>query len=247
MVVLPMELSSPDNPLVKRLARLDSPAERRAAGCFLAEGQRLISGLLAGGWQPLHLLVRSDETIPAGWPDAQRVSARVLAKLSQAATPSGFIAAFPLPTPAPLEPSAGGLVLAGVADPGNVGTLIRSAAAFGIRQVVLAGGADPFGPKVVQSTAGALALVQIHQIASPEPLSGGAPLCGLVVSGGTAPAALSRQPRWLVVGGEANGLPPEWLAACAERLTLPMPGGTESLNAAMAGSIAAYLLSVAPT
>ena len=65
-----------------------------------------------------------------------------------------------------------------------------------------------------------------------------------MVSGGVVPTALARGPRWLVVGGEANGVPPEWLAACAERLTLPMPGGTESLNAAMAGSIAAYLLCV---
>jgi TrmH family RNA methyltransferase len=55
---------------------------------------------------------------------------------------------------------------------------------------------------------------------------------------------LVRGPRWLVVGGEANGIPAEWLAVCGERLTLPMPGGTESLNAAIAGSIAAYLLSV---
>jgi TrmH family RNA methyltransferase len=65
-----------------------------------------------------------------------------------------------------------------------------------------------------------------------------------VVSGGVAPSALPPGRRWLVVGGEANGIPSVWLQACCEFLTLPMPGGTESLNAAVAGSIAAYVLSV---
>jgi TrmH family RNA methyltransferase len=239
-----MEVTSVDNPLVKRLVTLASATGRRAEGLFLAEGSRLIDGLLAAGWTPAHLLVREGLTVPDHWPVVTRVSERVAVKLSQAATASGFCAAFPLPQPPPLEPSIGGIVLAGVADPGNVGTLIRSAAAFGIRQVVLCGGADPFGSKVVQATAGALALVHLYQVAEPEVLAGGAPCCGLVVTDGVPPTALARGPRWLVVGGEANGLPDSWLAACAERLTLPMPGGTESLNAAIAGSIAAYLLSV---
>ena len=239
-----MELTSVDNPLVKRLATLVSASGRRAEGLFLAEGSRLIDGLLSAGWKPTHLLVRADLPVPEHWPEVIRVSERVAGKLSQAATASGYCAAFPMPKPAPLEPAAGGLVLAGVADPGKVGTLIRSAAAFGIRHVVLSGGADPFGPKVVQATAGALALVHLHQVQGPHAVQGGAPCCGLVVAGGLPPAALARGPRWLVVGGEANGIPAEWLTACRERLTLPMPGGTESLNAAIAGSIAAYLLSV---
>lgn len=239
-----MDISSPDNPLVRRLSRLDSAVARREEGLFLAEGLRLIDGLLTAGWVPDHLLLRDDLAQPPGWPPAQRVSERVVQKLTNASNASGYLAAFPLPTPPPLDPAAGGLVLAAVSDPGNVGTLIRSAAAFGVRQVVIAGGADPFGPKTVQASAGALALASLHRLDSPAALAGGAPLCALVVTGGVPPASLVRGPRWLVVGGEANGVPPDWLAACAERLTLPMPGGTESLNAAMAGSIAAYLLCV---
>ena len=240
-----MEVTSVDNPLVKRLATLASATGRRAEGLFLAEGSRLIDGLVSAGWVPAYLLVRAELPVPEHWPEVIRVSERVVGKLSQAATASGYCAAFPIPQPAPPDPSIGGIVLAGVADPGNVGTLIRSAAAFGIRQVVLSGGADPFGPKVVQATAGALALVTLHQVSGPAAVLGGAPCCGLVVADGVPPPALARGPRWLVVGGEAKGIPADWLAACSERLTLPMPGGTESLNAAIAGSIAAYLLSVA--
>lgn len=239
-----MDITSVDNPLIKQLAALATPAERREAGLCVAEGLRVIDGLLTAGWRPAHLLVREGLDVPVGWPAAQRVSERAMRKLSQAATASGYFAAFPMPAETPPVAADGGLVLAAVSDPGNVGTLIRSAAAFGIRQVVLAGGADPYGPKVVQATAGALALVSLTRCADPSAVAGGAPLCALVVSGGQSPAQLTRRPRWLVVGGEANGVPPEWLAACSEQLTLPMPGGTESLNAAMAGSIAAYLLCV---
>ncbi len=241
-----MLIESPDNPLVKRLVRLGDGAGRRAEGLFLAEGQRLIDGLLAGGWRPVWLLVRTGESIPTHWPTQVlvEVSERVCAKISQAATASGYCAVFPLPPAAALDVHAGGLVLAGVADPGNVGTLIRTAAACGLKQVVLADGADPFSPKAVQASAGALALVQLHRQIAPTAVAGGAPCCALVVRDGQPPTAFAHRPRWLVVGGEAHGIPPAWLAVCRERLTLPMPGGTESLNAAVAGSIAAYLLCV---
>jgi TrmH family RNA methyltransferase len=232
-----VHLASTDNPLVKQLAALHDPAGRRAASAFLVEGRRAIDGLLAGGWAPQHILVREDNEVPASWPEVVTVSARVAAKLSAATTPSGYLAVFAQPEPGPLCPADGGLVLAGIADPGNLGTLLRTAAAFAVPQVVLAGGADPFAPKVVQSSAGAFAALRLHRIDQPDALASGAPLCGLVPRGGVAPAALLPGRRWLVVGGEADGIPEAWLSACAERLTLPMPGRTESLNAAVAGAI----------
>jgi TrmH family RNA methyltransferase len=243
-------LASPDNPLVKALLRLHRGRHRAEDGRFLVEGRRAIDGFLAAGWMPEHLLVSTDETAPAHWPaDRIRPAApRVLTRLSQASTPSGLLASFPLPTTPATDPAAGGLCCVGVADPGNLGTLLRTAAAFGIGQVALCGGADPFSHKVVQATAGALAKLRLVLPAGPAALSGGAaptggaPLAALVVSGGVTPEALPRRPRWLVVGSEADGLPADWLAACVERVTLPMPGGTESLNAAVAGAIAMYAL-----
>ena len=98
---------------------------------------------------------------------------------------------------------------------------------------------------MAQSTAGALPLVRIWTPAVAEgltPLAGGAPRTALVVQGGRSPRDLASGPRWVVVGGEARGIPEAWLAQCDDHLTLPMPGGTESLNAAVAGSIAAYLV-----
>jgi len=96
-----------------------------------------------------------------------------------------------------------------------------------------------WGP--VQASAGALAAVRVLRSDDPAELAGGAPLCALVPRGGMAPAELPRTARWLVVGGEADGIPPAWLERCGERLTLPMPGdAVESLNAAVAGAVAMY-------
>ncbi len=238
-------IASPDHDLVKRLVRLHHARHRRAEGCFIAEGRRTIDAFLAAGWQAELLLVRSGEETPEHWPRSRGMHARVAAKLSQAATASGYLALFPIPAARPAQALAGGLVLVEIADPGNLGTLLRSAAAFAIPQVALVGGADPYAHKTVQASAGALSAIALSLLpegSGPEALSGGAPLCALVVAGGADPAALARHPRWLVVGSEAHGLRADWLAGCSERVTLAMPGAVESLNAAVAGALACYRL-----
>ncbi len=244
---MPTLISSLDNPLIKRLRRLHEARHRREDGVFLVEGLRAIAGFLTHGWQAQELLVAQDADLPPTWDErlVTRIAPAIATKLSQASTASGYVASFQIPVPPPLDRSAGGLVLCGISDPGNLGTLIRCAAAFAIRQVVLIGGADPFAHKVVQASAGELASIVLHRSEAESGLSalvGGAPCCALVVRGGSDPSALPRQPRWLVVGSEAHGLDATQLAACTEQMTLPMPGGAESLNAAMAGAIACYAL-----
>lgn len=236
-----MLIQAVDNALIKELAALHDAAGRRAAGSFLVEGRRAIAGLLAAGWTPLRLCVREDEEVPEAWPAVITLGERAAKRASAASTPSGYLASFALPDPGPLDPAAGGLILAGVADPGNLGTLLRTAAAFAVGQVACLGGADPFAPKAVQASAGAIAAVRLFRPQTWGALAGGASLTALVPRGGVAPTALAPGRRWLVVGGEADGIPAEGLAACAERLSLPMPGASvESLNAAVAGAIAMW-------
>lgn len=234
---------SADNVLVRELRLLHRPEGRRQAQAVLVEGQRAIAGCLAAGWQADVILIPPDADAPSDWPASRPCSPRAAQRLTQARTASGWFARFPVPTPPTLDPTAGGLVVVGIADPGNLGTLLRSAAAFAYRQVVIVGGADPWGAKVVQATAGALGGLALHvwpESQLPQALAGGAPLTALVVSGGSAPEDLAPGPRWLVVGSEAHGLDATWTKACRDRLTLPMPGPVESLNAAIAGAIACY-------
>ncbi len=237
---------SPDHRLVKDAVRLHRPDGRREQQAFLVEGQRAIEPFLAAGWEPQAVFARSDVEYPVGWPTPHRVGARAAGKLSQATTPSGFVARFALPTPAPFTPAAGGLALSGLSDPGNVGTLLRSAAAFAIADVALIGGVDPYAHKVVQASAGALARLRIHRLPADAGLAGlrcaEAPVAALVVAGGQPPGRWRRQRCWLVIGSEADGIPDDWLAPGDLRWSLPMQPGSESLNAAVAGSIALYLL-----
>ena len=236
-----MLIQAVDNVLVKELVALHDAAGRRTSGSFLVEGRRAITGLLAVGWTPLRLCVRAGEEVPEDWPVVITLGERAARRASAASTPSGYVASFALPDPGVLDPAAGGLILAGVADPGNLGTLLRTAAAFAVGQVVCFGGADPFAPKAVQASAGAIAAVRLFRLQAWGELAGGAILTALVPRGGVVPADMKPGRRWLVVGGEADGIPAEGLAASAERLSLPMPGSSvESLNAAVAGAIAMW-------
>jgi TrmH family RNA methyltransferase len=227
--------------------QLADARQRREAQQCLVEGVRAISACLVSGWVPTHLFMSEGHELPALWTPfaVTQVSARVGAKLSQASSPSGYVAVFPIPPLPPVDLAAGGLLLFGMHDPGNLGTLIRCAAAFALPQVVLIGGADPYAHKVIQATAGTFTATHIYRYdneQSAPAFTTGAPGCALVVRGGVHPGSLAPGRRWLMVGSEAHGLPPSLLAACHEHVTLPMPGHTESLNAAMAGAIACYAL-----
>ena len=150
-----------------------------------------------------------------------------------------------LPSPySEINPEKGGIVLHGIADPGNAGTILRTAAAFGWKQCVWINGCDPWSHKVVQASAGALPRMHIQQTtdAMIPTLVAALPLAALVARDGQPPDAFPAHPRWLVVGSEAHGLPDDVISQCVERVTLPMVPEVESLNAAMATAIAAYTM-----
>lgn len=145
------------------------------------------------------------------------------------------------PATAPLH-----LVLVGVADPGNVGTLIRTAEAVGAHSVVVAdGSADPWAPKVVRSSAGSVWRVALDRGPASAALArlGGEGHLRVAAVGGDGPAPHDLDlsgPVAVVLGSEAHGLPPEILAQVDVRASLPMAGAVESLNVAVAGSVLAF-------
>lgn len=252
-------IQSRTNQEIQQVHALQQTKYRAQAQQFIAEGVRVCETLLHSNIQLVTLY-----TTEALLPEAQKllvsahsstrsqsdrshqivlVSNHVMEKISTATTPSGILGVFripPQPTPDQLTP---GLVLAHIADSGNMGTLIRSAAAVGTKSVVIVEGVDPWSPKVVQATAGTIGAISLFSWSWEQLITHkqNLHLYGLVVSGGYAVENIKRDKALLVIGNESHGLSSSQLASCDHRITLPMPGNTESLNAAIAGSIALYI------
>jgi RNA methyltransferase, TrmH family len=177
------------------------------------------------------------------------VDERTLDKLSDLETPTGLVAVAPLPTTplAQLLEHPLVLVLAELNDPGNAGTLLRSAEAFGAGGVIFGKlGVDPFHPKVVRGAMGAIFRLKLA-VADPAEFGAAAEVAGTEVLGLEAGApdigGLSHAARTaLVIGHERRGLGP-WEPHCAQKIGIPITRLTESLNASVAGSIALYELS----
>jgi TrmH family RNA methyltransferase len=171
---------------------------------------------------------------------------RVLAAVSETVTPQGIVAICPLPEgPAPASLGPLLLVLDGVRDPGNLGTILRAAEASGVvRVVALVGCVDPYSPKVVRSGMGA----HFHlQVATPpdwqgvEQLARGRPVWLAAMRKGVYYDQVDwRQDSALVVGGEATGASGEASRLATGSVTIPMAGRAESLNAAMAASVLVF-------
>lgn len=244
-------ITSTQNELVRATTKLHNARTRQEMRRFLVEGTRACEPFLKSRFSLIQLFITEEHQ---AWAtalgiDTTRIfltTSRVIRKLSTATTPSGVVGVFDIPDEIFHSKKIGsGIVLAQIQDPGNAGTLIRTAAALDAT-VVVVDGVDIFNPKVIQASAGALAyakLVQLdwHDLVT-EAHSQSIALTALVVKEGIDLRQLPTQKaRLLVIGNEAHGISDAWLKDCSDRATLVMPGQTESLNAAVAGSIALYL------
>ncbi len=247
---------SPHNPRIERVRELRQARARRERGCFTLEGPTLLaealrSGLVleelygtAAGLEAATALVAEAEA--AGVP-AFEVPDRVLARLSDVETPPGVLAvARQLRTPLAtlLDRPGPVLLLAGLGDPGNAGTLVRTAEAFGAAGVVFGrGGVDPYAPKVVRAAMGALFRLPVATAEASELLAAAAAAGRPVVATATEGEPLAQadlDPRSIVaVGSERHGVG-AWLPRWDRAVRVEQQGPTESLNAAVAGAIVLY-------
>lgn len=228
---------------------------RREQGRFAFEGATLLAEAAAAdfGVEELYVTEQAYGSIPllreieaAGTP-VFIAAQSAAANLSDVATPTGIVAVSELRI-CPLAELFSGqgplLVLADLNDPANAGTLLRSADAFGAQALVFGRlGVDPYHPKVVRGSMGAIFRVRVG-VAGPEELAQAARFAGVQVIGLTSAGDPIAQEQWhgrqaLVVGHERRGLG-EWEAACERTLSIPMRGHAESLSAAVAGSVALY-------
>jgi len=240
-------ITSTQNPEVKVLDKLKTPKGRDQEGKFLAEGIRVCGALIGAGASLIQVYCTEKmKDFAVGFTDEASitlVSQAVMDKISPSVTPSGLVCVFTIPESPSDDQLETGIVLASINDPGNMGTLIRTATAMGIKNVVIIEGTDPWAPKVIQATAGTILQTNIFQwswdklIKNKKSLN----LCPLVVTGGKHPSKIDFTNTLLVIGNEAHGIPEKWLDQCEQRMSIPMVGSVESLNAAVAGSIALYL------
>lgn len=246
-------ITSIHNPLVVHATKLASRTYRTGSKEFIVEGKRACEPFLDSPYALVTLFITEEHHAWATERDIDEykiiiVTPEIIKKITSTVTPSGIAAIFERPFLLQKPTLASGIVLANIQDPGNMGTLIRTATALN-KQIIIIGGAHPFSPKIVQASAGALAHAQLFCMTWDELCAQAKEqnilLSALVVTGGK-PISTSdkKQQRFLIVGNEAHGIPNEWIADCDDAITLPMPGNTESLNAAVAGSIALYMLTV---
>src|SRR5215213_4019757 len=229
-----MPITSPNNEALKEVRKLAGRKWRDKTRTFVAEGEDLVEAAAAAGWAPEVLLVEAGSGLPG-----EAVAPHLLKQHSQLGSGTRALGIYPQRlAPAPAGPVC--VALWGVGDPGNVGTVLRAAHAFGAGSVALGpGSADPFGPKAVRASMGAIFSVPVVRVSSVAELPG--PTIALAARSGE-PLACKKGDSplscTLVVGAERDGLPADVLAACDETAHIPIH--TESLNAAMAATIALY-------
>ncbi len=248
-------ITSVHNPTAQSVRKLLAQAkERRVQGAFVIEGVRLSEEALLAGWE-VQLVLFTDqldqrgqavvEDFSAKGISTEQVSSGVMKAISDTETPQGILAVLPMkPLPFPRSPNFM-LILDGISDPGNLGTILRSAAAAGVQGVLLTPGcADAWSPKVLRAGMGAHFHLPIqHQgwVELTQTLSKWGSTLQIFLAdsagGTTYTQADFRPPVALIVGGEASGAGEQSLSLAAIKVHIPMPGGSESLNAAVAASI----------
>ncbi|RUA17107.1 MAG: RNA methyltransferase [Clostridia bacterium] len=243
-------ISSTANPRLKFAKSLQRRRVRREQQQVLLEGERLIADSLSAGFPPALFFFtpeaeshHADLLATAAEAGAQLlgVEPALLAEISNTVTPQGMVAVSPIPQ---ITPGAEGLalILDGVRDPGNLGTLLRSAAAAGVDQVILLPGVtDPWSPKVLRAGMGSHFRLAIRHAASAEQLQMMLPNYAFYFADAAAVHHYTQtdwtQPSALILGGETerSGTLERWLGL--EAIAIPMTRDVESLNVAVAGSI----------
>jgi len=232
-----LTITSPHNPTIKLIRSLAEKKHRQEHGLFVAEGSNVLARAREQGWEPEYLLTTTSAG-PWGKAALMRVDEKIMGQVSAQKNPPGVIGVFRQRW-GTVKPEGLWVALEDMRDPGNLGTVIRTSDAAGAQGIILAGqSCDPFSPDCVRATMGsifAMPLVRLEQ----------KPFLDLLrqwpgESVGTHLKATEsyrrsyKAPTLLVMGSEGKGLSEEASAACSTLVRIPMKGGAESLNVAIA-------------
>lgn len=236
------------NPVIKRIRSLQRRKFRQQERAFVVEGVRAVEDVFAAGIQPLSVVLRDDSDFLVPEPfhaSVRRVSAQVFDSLTDTAHPQGVLAVVPMLDDADLPPVQNApfvVVLDGVRDPGNMGTLFRSAAGAGVDHLVIGPeSVDPYHPKSVRAGMGAHLRVPFSQ-RDLEQISDYLRDFDTIALADAGGNALYHSVNWhsasvLIIGGEAFGPSSSAREAANVIVSIPLANGVESLNAGVAGSL----------
>lgn len=242
-----MILTSKNNPLIKETAALKDKKARKQQGMFLVEGRKMAVECQNSDFEIDRVFVSESYAgdLPFDERKIVRVSDDVLRFLSDEKTPQGILCRVKIPTCALAAPKEKCLLLDGVADPGNVGTIIRTANAAGYEEVYLTEDcADPYSPKSVRASMSGVFFTKIYRANRAEILSvlADTPVI-LADMGGANVFSFCPPARFaLAIGNEANGISDEVAKAATHTVKIPMQATQESLNAAISAGIIMYVL-----
>lgn len=244
-----MIITSKNNPLVKETAALKEKKGRKQLGAFLVEGRKMAEECLSGGMTVEKIFVIDGVSLPFPVDEDKLVivSQDVMRHLSDEKTPQGVLCRVKTPVHSLCAPKGNCLFLDGVADPGNMGAIIRTANAAGYDELYLTRECtDPFSPKSVRASMSGVFFTKLYIADRADILSVlkeadvslvVADMGGVNVFSFTPPKQFA-----LVIGNEANGISDEVRSAARHTVKIPMRATQESLNAAVAAGISMYAL-----
>ena len=240
-----MVIRSKNNPVVRELAALKHKKGRRESGAFLVEGGKMVRECMAAQTMRVRrLILREDCAEAARGPGDVVLGAEAFAAVCDEKTPQGIVAEAEIPRYDLRVPERSCLFLDGVADPANVGAIIRTANAAGYREIYCANCADAFSPKSVRSSMSGVFFVRLMTGTREEILSAlqGVPLIAADMDGENIFRFSPPEKFALCIGNEGNGLSDEVRSRAEYTVRIPMEERTESLNAAVSAALAMYLL-----
>ena len=243
-------ISSSQNPKIKLVhALLGRAKERREAGAFVADGVRLVEEAVKSHWKFRFALYDASlnargsslvEQLLSHGVDVEEVSEQLMKSLSETETPQGLLAVLEISQQPIVNPLNFVLIPDQIRDPGNLGTLLRTAAAAGVQAVFLPPETtDAFSPKVLRSGMGAHFRLPIHSMKWEKIRRETNDLQIFLadMDGDSCWEIDLRQPLALIVGSEAEGASDEARRLASQKISIPMSGDIESLNAGVAGSV----------
>ena len=232
---------------IKQIASLRQQKFRNELGLFIVEGRKMAEELLQSSLETVHLLAteRFLSDCPTPFPQAETVSEVQMSQMSSQDTPPGILAVVRIPKSRPINDAARFiLALDGIANPGNMGTIIRTAEWFGIHDIVCSTDCvEIWNPKVIQATMGSVFRINILETGLSNFLDGqsrlGKAVYGALLDGENLFEVQSQKEGIIVIGSESHGIRKNALPFITHPITIPRIGAsqTESLNASIAAAI----------